>query len=314
MKSSLCCYLLSFLFLVLNYKSYSQKAKIEIETINNDDNSVDLLYEKNLPGSYDIKLNFTNITNCYTYEFNTVVKKNSGKLLRLIPNDPKVGIRFSLNYIYSLGIPNPKIDPDFIYHLPFKKGKKISVDLAQDISVKYFGKEKKSDWFSYVVNSESADTICSIRKGIVIDIINDFDTNTSNNLQYTNKRNSIVVEHPDGTFAEYTGFKRNGIFVNIGQQIYPQTELGIIDLLNDAYRFDFSIYYKSVASTKSKNASTETIYKFLSPYFWSEEGKIKINSSTSCIVDSNDELIILEFTKSEKKKFFNDKNSFINQK
>lgn len=318
MKSSLSCYLLSFSFLVLNYNSYSQNAKIEIETINNDDNSVDLLYEKNLPGSYVIKLNFSNITNCYTYEYNTVVKNFSGKLLRLTPNDPKVGIGFSLNYIYSLGVPNPKIDPDFVYHLPFKKGKKIRVDLAQDITVKYFGKEKQSDWFSFVVNSENTDTICSIRKGIVIDIINDFDTSISDDLQYTNKRNSIVVEHPDGTFAEYTGFKRNEIFVNIGQQIYPQTELGTIDLLNNVYRFDFCIYYKSIVKravpTNSKNASTDTVYKFLSPYFWSEEGKVKINSSTSCIVDSNDELIISEFTKSEKKKFFNDKKSFINKK
>lgn len=318
MKSSLSCYLLSFSFLVLNYNSYSQNAKITIKQVVNKDNSIDLFYEKDLPGSYFLKLNFSGLSNFYNDEYSTVVKNYSGKLLKLTPINSIFRIGFELRVNYSLGIPNPNIDSTFVYHLPFKKGKKIRVDLAQNISVKYFGKEKQSDWFSYVVNTESTDTICSIRKGIVIDIINDFDTSASDDLQYTNKRNSIVVEHPDGTFAEYTGFKRNEIFVNIGQQIYPQTELGTIDLLNNVYRFDFCIYYKSIVKravpTNSKNASTDTVYKFLSPYFWSEEGKVKINSSTSCIVDSNDELIISEFTKSEKKKFFNDKNSFINKK
>lgn len=51
------------------------------------------------------------------------------------------------------------------------------------------------------------------------------------------------MEHEDGTIAIYNGFKKNLIFVKLGQTVYPQTELGVIEEFNPGvYRADFLFF------------------------------------------------------------------------
>lgn len=90
----------------------------------------------------------------------------------------------------------------------------------------------------------SADTIYNMRKGIVIDVINEFKTDSLDAYKYTSKMNKIFIEHDDGTIARYVGFNSKSIFIKPGQTVYPQTKLGVLDIFNNSvYRLYFDIYY-----------------------------------------------------------------------
>ena len=302
-------YLITFLVVIgINQNLLSQNKNIEITYKRNTDKTVDISYTKKLPGSYYIKLEFTTLKNCYKSNIERVIKNSSGRLIKLKPIDSKQHVNFSYKYSTIRGNPNPKIDSLFNYTIPFKKGKKVRINEAWNVGEKYFGNDRPTNWKSYIIYRKSPDTICSMRKGIVVQITNKFNVDTLFNKSFTSKRNTILIEHSDGTYASYTGFKKNSIFVKLGQTVYPQTKLGILEIFNAGkYRLSFAIYYiidsnlenlkkQNLKNRKSRNA-------FLTPYFITENGSEKIKSRNEYIVTSNEKILFEEFTKREKKKY-----------
>lgn len=308
MKNRTSRFIMLFFVLAIFQKSFSQTQNISISSRVNDDKSIDLSYKKELPGTYTIGLEFSNVENCDVSDYITELDVNYGSLYKLRPVDKNKGIRYSLKYYAIMGKLNPKVDSLFRYVLPFKNEKKIKIYEAGNIGEKYFGQEKAMNWKSYVVNSENSDTICSMRKGIVVVVKNEYVDNSSVDAHYTSKRNSLIIEHPDGTFAEYKGFRKNGIFVKLGQTVYPQSELGIIEKYDlKGYRLDFSVYYLADSDFKSKNAQFlkgyKSNYKYVTPYFITEEGEVRIESKKEYTAATNVSVITQEFSRSEKKKY-----------
>jgi hypothetical protein len=306
------------MFFIINFHLFAQAQNITINKTVKEDNSIDLNYEKILPGSYYIVMEFSNLSNCSTSEYKGVVTGYSGRLLNLKPINTQKGIGYSLKYYSVLGVPNPRVDSLFQYTLPFKIGKQVKIYEAGDIGEKYFGSEKPANWKSYVVNFNSPDTIFSMRKGIVVRITNEFDEDGSITKHYTTKRNSIVIEHEDGTFAEYKGFKKNSFKVKLGQIVYPQTQLGIVELFNkleNNYRFDFCIYYlynlKSIGNNESQTLKNHvSSYKFLTPKFLTSEGLITVESNKEYTSFFNETILLQEMTRSEKKKYAKNPSQF----
>lgn len=299
------------LFLIIlggNYKILAQTPIVTITTKVNDDRTVDFSYTKDKPGTYTVNLEFTNVENCDTREYTTEVRGYSGNLYRLRPLDKARGIRYSMKYYTVMGEVNPKIDSLFRYTLPFKNGKKVKIYEAGNIGEKYFGQEKISNWKSYVVHLEKPDTIFSMRKGIVVAVKDEYEDNSSVDAQYTSKRNSIIVEHADGTFAFYKGFKKTKIFVKLGETIYPQTQLGIVEKYDSkGYRLDFSVYYLSDKYLKENRYQSlkgyRSNYKYIMPIFVTQEGETTIESKKEYISALNEAVITQEFSRSEKKKY-----------
>lgn len=311
-----------FLFTILlsiaiNSNIFAQDSKVTIEkSINSSDTdySITLNYAKREPGSFYIYLDFSNVTNCDVTNYKTVIKGYSGHLLTLKPLDDKKGIGYSLRYYTIIGEPNPKVDSLFHYVLPFKKGKIRKIAEASFLGEKYFDQEKPKNWKSYVINSKTADTICSMRKGIVVKIDNQYE-NSALSMVYTSKRNSITVEHSDGTLATYKGFKNNGIFVKLGQTVYPQTELGVIEHFNtNNYRVDISISFlfdKNISSIEKQTMQNyKSKYEFLTPYFVTENGIEKLVSNKEYTSVCSETELFEEFTRSEKKKYLKDSTLF----
>jgi hypothetical protein len=298
-----------------NYKSLAQAQNISITSKVNDDRSIDMSYTKEEPGTYTISLEFSNVDNCDIRNYNTEVRGNLGSLYKLVPIDKNKGIGYSLKYYTVMGEINPKADSLFHYVLPFKSGKKIKIYEAGNIGEKYLGQEKALNWKSYVMNSDRPDTICSMRKGIVVLMENEYNDTSLEDFQYTSKRNSVVVEHADGTFALYKGFKKNGIFVKPGQTVYPQTELGIIEKYDlKGYRLDFSVYYlfdKKIKENRNKTLEGfKSSYKYVTPYFVNQEGTIVVESGKEYTASSDVTIVTQEFSRSEKKKYIKDPTKF----
>lgn len=301
-------FLLAFLcFLSINSKVSAQSQNVTITSKRNDDKSVDLYYEKKNPGTYTVRIELSNVNNCDITSYEKTIIGFSGNFVKLRPVDKSKGISYSMRYFTIMGEAKPRVDSLFLYTLPFKNGKKVKIFEAGNVGEKYFGQEKALNWKSYVVRTENPDTICSMRKGIVVLIKNEYDSNDTKDVQYTSKRNYVVVEHADGTYATYRGFKKNGIFVEIGETVNPQTELGIVALYdNNSYRTDFNVYYlfdNNFQSEKQSMNNYKSKYKFITPVFFTKEGNVTLESKKEYTSNVNELVVTQEFSRSEKKRY-----------
>jgi hypothetical protein len=314
MKQKNNCLSIFLVMLGFSFNLFSQTPKIEIERRVNSDNSVDVSYKKQEAGSNFIYIEFSNVFNCNVSDYKGVIKGYAGGILTLKPIDPKQSIGYSFRYYSIEGELNPKVDSLFHYVLPYKKGKRFRIAEASFLGEKYFAQEKPKNWKSYVINSNSDDTICNMRKGIVVKIENKFQY-SSLEMVYTSERNSISIEHSDGTIARYTGFKKNGVFVKLGQTVYPQTELGIIEQFNaNNYRADISILFLFDENIRRIEKQTmqnyKSKYEFVTPYFVTENGVEKLEANKEYTSVCSEKELFEEFSRSEKKKYLKDPIQF----
>lgn len=309
MKNSAVFLITFFTIISVNTKILSQSKNIEITSKRNPDKSVDISYKKELPGSYFVKLNFTTIENCHqSANFESVIKNNSGFLVKLTPVNSERAITYSYKYTYIRGVPNPKIDSLISYTIPLKKGNKVKINEASNVGEKYFGSERPTDWKSYIIYRNQPDTIYSMRKGIVVEIENSYTLDTLHEKSYTSKRNTVIIEHPDGTYASYAGFKKNSIVVKLGQTVYPQTKLGVMEVFNTGtYRLSFAVYYlnnlNTDTATQQNLKDQVSRNSFLTPYFITENGVEKLKPGIEYTATTNEEILFQELTKKEKKEY-----------
>jgi len=309
-------YLITFFTVIsINHELLSQNRNIEITYKRNSDKSVDISYTKKLPGSYFVKLEFTTLTNCLESSIERVIKSSSGRLVKLNPTNSKENINFSYKYYTIRGIPNPKADSLFNYTLPLMEGNNVKIHEASNFGEQYFGSKKPTNWKSYIVYRNNSDTIYSMRKGIVVAITNKYVADTIFKKGYTSKKNTIIIEHSDGTYASYSGFKKNSIFVKLSQTVYPQTKLGLLEIFNTGkYRLDFSISYlidNNIENQEKQNLKNrKSKYAYLTPYFLTENGFEKLKHCKKYTVTSNEKTLFKEFTKRERKKYKKNPQTF----
>jgi len=283
----------------------AQEQQMNITYIVNTDKSVDFKYEKPDPGAYTVILKFNNLTNATGQSeqlFN--IKGYSGSFLTLRPQNKEQGIGFSYRYSYIRGKLKPKYNADFIYLLPCKKGSKVTATETVWVGSKYFGKTAPEDWKAYRFYTKNEDTVTAIRKGIVVDILDSYDVEKTNGVEFTSNANKIVIEHPDGTLATYTDFKKGSMMVKIGQTVFPETALGINSKANGHDRFNISL---SIIYLKSEDLeSSKSLYGFVSPHFdTSESGNTVLVTQKEYTALDTPEIIGKELSKKELKKALN---------
>jgi hypothetical protein len=289
-------YLMLFLcFSLMNSKLAAQNQNINILSVENADKSINLLYEKSNPGNYTVNIEFSDVNNCNVKTYQKVINECSGSVMKLGPLDKTQNISYSMRYYATLGALNPKIDSLFRYTLPFKNGKQIKIFEAEYADYRYFGLEADSDWKSYAVLTKEADTVYSMRKGTVVLMDNQYNDNSDLDAQFTSRRNQIVIEHEDGTFAIYKGFKKDSIFVKIGQTVNSLTELGIIEKYNKRnYRLDFGVYYlsqnNSNSQTEQPSQNNKNSYRYFTPVFKTQEGEMRVESTKMYTVSKNENI------------------------
>ncbi len=297
-----------FLGLSINFNLLAQNKVVTIKTERNSDKSIDFYYEKTLPGSYYIIIEFNRLENANKSTFKKVVKHYSGKLFNIKPIDENRGISFSYKFKYSIGEPNPKVDSLFQYTLPFKRGSEVGVMLNKNFfGEEFLESEKKPSWYSLKFFSKSTDTVLCTRKGVVVKIRDEYNDNSKNGKIVTTKSNSITIEHADGTLANYYGFKKGGIIVKLGEKVYPHTKLGLVKKYNDKYSFIFRQFYisdnKTIYNEDRKLKDIAKGKKYVIPYFKTSNGSEQLESKKIYTVEFNEDVFFKEFSKREKKKY-----------
>lgn len=265
--------ILALLISVSTFTANAQEKELTVSSKRNDDKSVTLTAEKNSPGTYTVVLNFRELANTHSLGDPVYkVKNNNDNFLTLTPINKNQGISYSYSYSYIRGELNPKYNPLFVYALPYGKGKKIRAAESGFLNATYFGSTAPADWKAYRFYTDEADTVTAVRKGIVVSVSDLHDEDTKQ-LKYTSKVNTVIVEHADGTLANYKGFKK-GIFVKEGQTVFPGTALGMNNITNERYGISLMItYLKSaeIGAAKSNLKESRSLYGFVTPYFCTTE-------------------------------------------
>lgn len=287
--------------------TYSQIEGVKVRYVRNADNSCDFYYEKSNPGTYHLIIKFESIKNTPEYYYEGNVKENSGFLFQLKPIKPEKKIKFICEPYYIKGNPKPDIDKNFNYLLPFKKGKNVTISTIMTIMSEL--NEGDTHYGHYLNYSESnkTETIHVMRKGIVIDVINIHDFDSKSFDIFDEKRNSIIIEHEDGTYAFYSGFKKNSITVKTGQTVLPTKILGILEKsVDNQYHLFFDIYYRAYMKDvfpDKKRDSNKRIPKKINPFFYTNKGLVALDSRIyeiqNYIVQTPEEIICQELTKKE---------------
>ncbi|MGM8362377.1 peptidoglycan DD-metalloendopeptidase family protein [Flavobacterium sp. ARAG 55.4] len=297
--------LLIFLCFALN--SYGQIEGVRVTYTRNPDNSCDFYYQKSSPGTYHLIVKFESLKNTDKYFYEGNIKENSGFLFKLKPIKPEKKIKFICEPYFIKGNPKPDIDKNFKYLLPFKKGGNISIWSIMTLMSQLA--EGDNNYITPINYSESTQnqTIHVMRKGIVIEIENEYDFDPKSFDIFYEKRNSIIIEHEDGTYAKYAGFKKDAINVKIGQTVLPTEYLGILEKsVDNQYHLFFQIYYKAymkdVFPDKKKHLDRR-ITKKLNPFFQTNKGLIalddKMYKSQDYTVTTPENIIKQELTKKE---------------
>lgn len=286
---------LTFFFLSINI--FGQKPAIEVNYLVTDDNSVVFTYVKSVPGSYTVSFKFDQLENASMERSTFVLKDNSGSLFTLRPKNKDGRINFSYSTTIRRGVLNPKTDPNFVYLIPFARGKKVQVFEHTNAHSVFFGAEVPKNWKAYQFVPESADTVYAARKGVVISLEDQFELDTVS--YFTSQRNTIKVEHPDGTYSEYKGFKKDGILVVMGQTIYPMMPLGLIMEKSGSLSFMVYLNIKEDHNPHENLQSYKSRIECITPLFYTGEGITKLNEKATYTANYDDKTVLQELSKKE---------------
>jgi len=291
----------------------AQDKKLVIKSKRNEDRTVTFFYEKTDPGSLIVSMKFRDVENAQASDVFKTIKGRSGTFHTLEPLNPKKGIRYGYSYRYTRGVLKAKVDKEFIYALPYKEGVKSKVRELRNLGEHYLDEEVNQSWKSFQFLFKKADTICAIRKGMVVEVVDDHLV-YKKGTRYSNRRNKIIIQHEDGTFARYSVLKKGGMMVKVGDKVYPQTPIAIAGSYGDEdiNELRLLVYYVSDASYlkkeyDSKNKRNPNRSTFINPTFFLNENTGKLEPKNVYVSQFSKEILEKEMSKREQKRYYKNK-------
>ncbi|WP_297095826.1 M23 family metallopeptidase [uncultured Draconibacterium sp.] len=296
--------LLIIVLFLIQSAVWAQEKKIQVVSERNDDKSMSFNCIKNVSGTYYIELWFTNIENAHSSGFHGNVSVSNRNLLRLKPTNNSRPINCRYKYWYIRGELQPEFDPEFTYLLPLSVEKTYKVRSLTNLGNQYFGSKKPKNWHAYQFMANPGDTVFAARKGKVVKIDDGNNYLTDFSVSYQSSKNNIIIEHPDGTLADYTGFTKGDIWVEEGQTVYPHTPLGLLGKYDiETAQLRFSVYYlNDIPRTKDKPRTLKEkfqYYAFIEPWFFTESGVQPLVPDEYYETVLDEKIITAEFSKKE---------------
>ncbi len=142
-------------------------------------------------------------------------------LTDLVPVDDSKSWNMRYSYVFYMGSINAEHNPNFAYRLPFKKGQTYRLDQGFGGSFSHSGDSK----YSLDFNMEIGTDIYAARAGLVVETEDRY-TEGGGDRKFLEKANRILILHNDGTWAQYTHLKKNGVFVKVGDRVRAGQRIG----------------------------------------------------------------------------------------
>jgi murein DD-endopeptidase MepM/ murein hydrolase activator NlpD len=114
-------------------------------------------------------------------------------------------------------------DTQYLYTLPVPRGSNYRILQGYNGSFSHY-----RDYNRYAIDFAMpvGDTIYSVRDGEVGYLFEDSDIG-GNHEAYLNYSNTIMIVHEDGTVAQYSHLQKDGVLVELGQQVRAGQPIGI---------------------------------------------------------------------------------------
>ena len=113
-----------------------------------------------------------------------------------------------------------KNDTTYIYWLPYMPGKKFFLAQAANSHMSH------KDELSLDFKMKKGSQICAAREGVVIEVKEDSDKGGLND-EYLSQGNHIIIQHNDGSIAQYWHLDKEGAFVNLGDTVQKGQLIGL---------------------------------------------------------------------------------------
>ena len=289
-------------FLLTFQATYAQRGKINVSAERKDDKSVVFSYTKDVPGTHTLFVDFTKLENSNATQRKIELRGNSGRLFTLNPVNSDRSINYAYRTTYIRGEIDHKLDKDITYVLPTAKSEHVQVEHLNNLNEVYLDGDRPENWTAFLIRSERQDTIRAMRKGVVVSIVDKHDIDPELRKNFTSDRNTVMVEHPDGSFAKYGAFEKDEIFVELGDTVYPHSKIGLTEEYNiGEYRTYFLINYRVIED--DDNGKERFAWAYVNPYFHTEKGRIQLMNRHSYLSTMNPEILQSEFSRREKKQF-----------
>lgn len=203
-------------------------------------------------------------------------------LFTINPIIPDKGTRFSYRYNYMNGVVNPrKIDPAFIYRLPYSESAGREARNLTNVYDSYFGGDDRSVNFkAFQFTMNRGDTVYASRKGSVVRVIDKHDPLEGVGEVSLTENNEVYVQHADGTIARYGVLEKGSITVKPGDTVFPGTPIGLAGTLDgEIYQLRFYVYYQT-DNLDSINALSDHMvtYTYIDPVFATSEGETTLTA------------------------------------
>ncbi len=144
----------------------------------------------------------------------TVAGGGREHVLQLLPVDTDRRTSFRVAYDWTVGHLSPDHDDDYLYRLPYAKGKKYWVIQGYGSRFSHTGLEEYTVDFDMSVGTP----VYAAREGVVAQL-EDSHSRGCWGSGCSRYANYLVILHPDGTTGEYYHLKRNGVVVELGHRV-----------------------------------------------------------------------------------------------
>lgn len=216
--------ILLLLFLFIQTFIFSQE-KWNIQFYNEVVNNEVFIYADNweeMPMSAQFEFKLINLTCTLPNKEIVVIPARDEKFLiaKLAPIKPNEANSFSYTSSYNFGNAlQENFDNNYIYSLPFEKGK------TQSIFQGYDGIFSHQNEFALDFDLKTGSEIMAARDGIVVVVINN-NNQSCPNISCAKFNNKIVIMHSDGTFADYSHLEYRGAIVKKGDYVKQNQLIG----------------------------------------------------------------------------------------
>lgn len=306
-KSTLNLFLVVLILLIV-LTGKAQNISFKISAERNSDESVSFNFEKEDFGTCYVQLTFNQVENSSTTSYRQNVSGLSGTILTLKPLVQNKPIGYNYKYTWIRGKLNPKIDTGFVYLFPVARLKTSMVIENSNLKSSYFNGTQPRNWKAYQFNAEAGDTVFSVRKGIVVDLVDGNAADPGGSYAYSSNSNSILIEHEDGTLAHYDVLKNGSFMVKPGDKVLPHAPLGLAGTYDTNENSQIRLYVYYLCEDNLEKPDQETIaskknyYAFVNPVFHTTLGDVHLKSANEYTAEYSSEHIQKELSKREKKK------------
>ncbi|GAB3884906.1 M23 family metallopeptidase [Spirosoma agri] len=283
---------------------------------------IEVFYEKDNTGAYafscrntgfcpyTVTITFTQLDGLRTsatLPYQTDVRPGQQSLFKLQPQaNQSTSFQYKVSFIK--GCKQPKADTAVVYLLPAGPGKRVSATELAYIGKLYTGEADPKDWYSLALKMNSGDTVFAARRGMVSAVRSDAVV-TGAHLGFNRDDNMVEINHPDCSFATYTVFRPNSVFVKPGQFVEAGTPLGIVGGenydLGPHVRFAVHYNYEAPVIKNGQLTDRKQYWAYVPVRFWLKDKQQarRLEPRKAYLSEHPESVIEQEMSKREVKKW-----------